>query len=85
MFASMASSLLNVAVNYILIFGKLGFPAMGIRGAATATVISSFVNVGVLLVASLIRKNILIAPLREIFSCQKTSSASLYGARRRCF
>lgn len=71
MFASMASSLLNVAVNYILIFGKLGFPAMGIRGAATATVISSFVNVGVLLVASLIRKNILIAPLREIFSLSK--------------
>ena len=71
MFASMASSLLNVVVNYILIFGKLGFPAMGIRGAATATVISSFVNAGVLLAVSLIRKNILIAPLREIFSISR--------------
>lgn len=68
MFASMASSTLNVIVNYVLIFGKLGLPAMGIRGAALATAISSFVNVGVLLTVSLIRKNILIAPLREIFS-----------------
>ena len=71
MFASMASSLLNMNLNYILIFGYLGFPAMGIRGAATATAISSFANVGVLLVVSLIQKNILIAPLREIFSIPK--------------
>lgn len=71
MFASMASAILNAIVNYILIFGKLGFPAMGVRGAALATVISSFVNVGVLLTVSLIQKNILIAPLREIFSLSR--------------
>lgn len=32
--------ILNVFLDYILIFGKLGFPAMGIRGAAIASVIS---------------------------------------------
>lgn len=31
---------INVSCNYILIFGKFGFPAMGCRGAALATVLS---------------------------------------------
>jgi len=39
---------LNVGLNYVLIFGALGFPAMGLRGAAVATVISTIVE-GVLL------------------------------------
>ncbi len=32
--------ILNIILDYIMIFGKLGLPAMGIRGAALATVIS---------------------------------------------
>lgn len=33
-------NLLNVAANWLLIFGNLGFPAMGVRGSAYATSIS---------------------------------------------
>ena len=34
----------NLTLNYVLIFGKLGAPAMGVEGAALATVISRFVE-----------------------------------------
>ena len=37
----------NISLNYVLIFGKLGFPAMGVRGAALATILSRFVELGV--------------------------------------
>lgn len=37
---SLISLIVNVSLNYILIFGKFRFPAMGIAGAAVATVIS---------------------------------------------
>lgn len=40
MLITMSMNIVNIIAGYILIFGKLGFPALGIRGAAIATVIS---------------------------------------------
>ena len=38
----------NLLFNYLLIFGPLFFPAMGVRGAAYATVLSRFVELGII-------------------------------------
>jgi len=50
MVAGILATLVNLAGNYILIFGHFGAPAMGVRGAALATVISRFVELAVVAV-----------------------------------
>lgn len=50
MIAGSVALLVNLAGNYLLIFGNLGFPEMGVRGAALATAFARFVEFGILLV-----------------------------------
>ncbi len=46
--ASVAAVLTNLVFNYLLIFGRLGFPAWGVMGAAVATGVSRFVELGII-------------------------------------
>ncbi len=50
MMASIAAIIVNLAGNYVLIYGHFGLPALGAAGAAIATVFSRFIELGVLAV-----------------------------------
>jgi MATE family multidrug resistance protein len=43
MYLSILANVLNVGGNYVLIYGKLGFPAIGMNGAAISTLVSRVV------------------------------------------
>jgi putative MATE family efflux protein len=47
LYTTLASLLINITFNYILIFGKLGFPALGVRGAAYATILARAVEASI--------------------------------------
>ena len=46
------SGALNIFLNWVLIYGKLGFPMLGVRGAAIATVLSRYVEFGLILLGT---------------------------------
>lgn len=67
MYASAFTTVLNIFLDYAMIFGKFGFPQMGVKGAALATVISAWLGVVMIVVISLFQKNIIAAESKEFF------------------
>lgn len=47
MIAGVISILTNTFLNWVMIYGNLGFPALGVQGAAMATVIAAFVSMAI--------------------------------------
>jgi MATE family multidrug resistance protein len=45
MYATLIANIVNIVLNYLLIFGKFGFPEMGIVGAAYGTLVSRVIMV----------------------------------------
>jgi len=60
MYATIIANIINVLLNYVLIFGKFGFPQMGIVGAAIGTLISRGAMLVILIV--LLKRNKKTAP-----------------------
>lgn len=65
LYASIVSALLNTGLNYVLIFGKLGFSPMGARGAAVATLISQCANLVLMLLMFPKKNSVLKKPEQE--------------------
>ncbi len=52
-----AAVAVNVIFNYLLIFGKFGFPQLGVEGAAIATVMSRFVECLIIIIYTFKKRN----------------------------
>ncbi|TXK84419.1 MATE family efflux transporter [Paenibacillus sp. N3.4] len=50
MFVTLGVNIIHVAGNFLLIFGSLGFPMLGVTGAAVSTVVSRLIGLLVLLI-----------------------------------
>ncbi len=50
MYCVIVSNLINIALNWVLIYGHLGFPEMGVLGAGIATMISKFIMTALLVI-----------------------------------
>ena len=68
----------NALFNYTLIFGKFGAPEMGVRGAALATVISSWMGPLLILLISFCQKNILITSPARLFRFKRAQVGAFY-------
>lgn len=55
--ASTVAVLINMVLNYVLIFGHFGAPKMGVAGAALATTISRFAELAVILLYARVHRN----------------------------
>jgi MATE family, multidrug efflux pump len=65
MVATVGLNVLNILFNYILIFGKFGFPALGIKGAALGTVLAQ--GLGTVFLVSYV----LVSPNVKPYGCLK--------------
>ena len=65
MVVSIVALSVNVLLNYLLIFGHFGFPRMGIRGAAVATVVARVLECALILMLAKARKSPVLGRIRE--------------------
>lgn len=78
LFASIASVCTNIFLNWVLIFGHFGLPAMGVEGAATATLIAAIVNVAVTLILAKVKGYPYLFKITKHFKWTKETFKTFY-------
>ena len=78
MYISIGAFITDVVFNYLLIFGKFGFPRMEVAGAALATVIARSFEFVMMIIMVFVRKNPLKGPVRDLFSFDKAFAVRVY-------
>ncbi|MBQ7333712.1 MAG: MATE family efflux transporter [Clostridia bacterium] len=77
-FAALAALAVNIPLNFILIFGKLGFEALGIIGAGIATLVARIVEFSVLFIYAFFVDKELKLKLSSFFRLDKHSIISFF-------
>ncbi|MHC4475485.1 MAG: MATE family efflux transporter [Planctomycetota bacterium] len=75
MYAALCAQVINITANYVLIFGKFGFPRMGIAGAGWGTFIG-------IVVGAAIRMAAFLGPsVNDTYRCRHTMNIDLAKVR----
>lgn len=82
MLSSSAALLVNCSVNYALIFGRLGAPEMGLRGAAIGTLLARILELALVLGYLLLRDKKLRAKPRELLCLDAALSRDYFRIAR---
>lgn len=80
--AGIIAVFVNLGLNYILIYGKLGAPALGVSGAAIATVISRYVEM-LIVVVQIHRKKEQYSFIRGLYHTLKVPADLTFNVIRR--
>lgn len=78
MYATAISIALNIVGNYALIFGKFGFPELGVLGAGISTAIARFIELALILTVVYRRNGPTAVRLRDVASIDRAFIASYF-------
>ena len=82
LYGSIVSVAMNIFFNWVLIFGNLGFPKMGVKGAALATLLAQCFNIAVIIILAKKDRHPFLFAFKAHFSGRKGLTSEYF---KKCF